>query len=42
MLSGKVRVRHLGNAQSARLISEEVSYSRTLDRQPVACSIDLF
>lgn len=40
--SGKVRVRHLGNAQSARLISEEVSYSRTLDRQPVACSIDLF
>jgi len=41
-LTGKVRVKHLGNSQSARLISEEVSYSKTLDKQPVAGSIDLF
>lgn len=41
-LSGKVRVKHLGNSQSAKLISEEVSYSKTLDKQPVAGSIDLF
>lgn len=41
-LSGKVRVKHLGTSQSAKLISEEVSYSKTLDKQPVAGSIDLF
>lgn len=41
-VSGKVRVKHLGNSQSAKLISEEVSYSKTLDKQPVAGSIDLF
>ena len=41
-VSGKVRVKHLGGAQSAKLISEEASYSKTLDKQPVAGSIDLF
>jgi chemotaxis protein CheD len=41
-ISGKVRVKHLGNSQSAKLISEEVSYSQTLDKQPVAGAIDLF
>lgn len=40
--SGKVRVKHLGGSQSAKLISAEVSYSKTLDTQPVAGSIDLF
>jgi chemotaxis protein CheD len=40
--TGKVRVKHLGNSQSAKLISAEVSYSQTLDKQPVAGSIDLF
>lgn len=40
--SGKVRVKHLGNSQSAKLISEEVSYSKALEKQPVAGSIDLF
>ncbi len=39
-ISGKVRVKHLGS--SAKLISEEVSYSKALDKQPVAGSIDLF
>lgn len=41
-LSGKVRVKHLGNSQSAKLISEEVSYIKTLDKQPIVGSIDLF
>ncbi len=41
-VSGKVRVKHLGNSQSAKLISEEVSYSQALEKQPVAGSIDLF
>jgi chemotaxis protein CheD len=40
--TGKVRVKHLGNSQSAKLISEEQSYSKTIDTQPVAGSIDLF
>ncbi|MGC3979921.1 MAG: chemoreceptor glutamine deamidase CheD [Steroidobacteraceae bacterium] len=40
--TGKVRVKHLGNSQSAKLISEEASYSKSLDVQPVAGSIDLF
>ena len=41
-VSGKVRVKHLGTSQSAKLISAEVSYSKTIDKQPVAGSIDLF
>lgn len=41
-VSGKVRVKHLGNSQSAKLISEEVTYSKALEKQPVAGSIDLF
>ncbi len=40
--SGKVRVKHLGNSQSAKLVSQEVSYSKTLATQPVAGPIDLF
>lgn len=41
-VSGKVRVKHLGNSQSAKLAKEEASYSKTLDQQPVSGSIDLF
>jgi chemotaxis protein CheD len=41
-LSGKVRVKHLGKSQSAKLISEEVSYGNALEKQPVAGTIDLF
>ena len=41
-VTGKVRVKHLGNAQSAKLVSQEASYSKALDAQPVAGSIDLF
>jgi chemotaxis protein CheD len=40
--TGKVRVKHLGSSQSVKLISEEVSYRKALDRQPVAGEIDLF
>lgn len=40
--SGKVRVKHLANSQSAKLISQEVSYSKVLDKQPVSGEIDLF
>jgi chemotaxis protein CheD len=41
-ISGKVRVKHLANSQSAKLLSQEVSYSKTIDKQPVAGEIDLF
>lgn len=40
--TGKVRVKHLGGSMAAKLASEETNYSKTLDTQPVAGSIDLF
>lgn len=41
-LSGRVRVKHLSGALTATVMSQEVSYSKTIDKQPVAGSIDLF
>lgn len=40
--SGRVRVKHLSSASTASVMSQEVSYSKTIDKQPVAGSIDLF
>lgn len=41
-VSGRVRVKHLGGALTATVVSQETSYSKTIDKQPVAGSIDLF
>lgn len=41
-INGRVRVKHLGGALTATVVSQEVSYSKTIDKQPVAGSIDLF
>jgi chemotaxis protein CheD len=41
-ISGKVRVKHLAGTQTAKLISEETTYIKTLDKQPVSGSVDLF
>jgi len=40
--SGRVRVKHLAGALSASVVTQEVTYSRTIDQQPVTGSIDLF
>lgn len=40
--SGRVRVKHLGGALSATVMTQEVSYSNAIDHQPVTGSIDLF
>ena len=40
--TGKVRVKHLAGSQSANLIKQEASYSKTIDKAPVAGEIDLF
>lgn len=40
--SGRVRVRHLGKNQTAKVASVEQSYLTGLERAPVAGSIDLF
>ena len=41
-LTGRVRVKHLSGASTATVMSQEVTYSKTIDKQPVAGSIDLF
>lgn len=41
-ISGRVRVKHLSGALTASVMSQEVSYSKTIDKQPVSGSIDLF
>ena len=41
-LSGRVRVKHLGGALSATVMTQEVTYSKTIDQEPVTGSIDLF
>lgn len=40
--TGKVRVKHLANSQSANLIKQEATYSKAIDKAPVAGEIDLF
>ena len=41
-LTGRVRVKHLAGAMTATVLRQEVSYSKTIDQQPDAGSIDLF
>jgi chemotaxis protein CheD len=41
-LSGRVRIKHLAGALSATVVTQEVSYSKTIDQEPVTGSVDLF
>jgi chemotaxis protein CheD len=41
-LSGRVRVKHLAGALSATVMTQEVTYSKTIDQTPASGSIDLF
>jgi len=41
-LTGRVRIKHLNGALTATVVSQEVSYSKTIDKQPDTGSIDLF
>ncbi|MES1195758.1 MAG: chemoreceptor glutamine deamidase CheD [Steroidobacter sp.] len=40
--TGRARVKHLAGALSQTVVTQEVTYSRTIDQQPVTGSIDLF
>jgi chemotaxis protein CheD len=40
--TGRVRVKHLAGALSQTVVTQEVTYSKTIDQQPVTGSIDLF
>jgi len=40
--TGRVRVKHLAGALSASVVTQEVTYSKTIDQQPITGSIDLF
>lgn len=40
--TGRVRVKHLGGALSATVVTQEVTYSKTIDQTPIIGSVDLF
>jgi chemotaxis protein CheD len=40
--TGRARVKHLVGALSQTVVTQEVTYSKTIDQQPVTGSIDLF
>jgi len=40
--TGRVRVKHLAGTLSQTVVTQEVTYSKTIDQQPVTGSIDLF
>jgi chemotaxis protein CheD len=41
-ISGRVRIKHLAGTLSATVVTQEVTYSKTIDQEPITGSIDLF